>query len=198
MQYFTFQPHLKMNKKYLRQKAKAEREKLSQEEIEDKSLAIANQLLRMDIWDKLYYHLFLTIEEQKEINTEYILQILAGKDKETVLSKSDFSTVEMTHYLLTDSTKIKKNGYNIPEPMDGIEVPVAKINVVFVPLLAYDKQGNRVGYGKGFYDDFLNKCSPETIKIGLSFFPPEEKFEDVSANDVKLDFCVTPDEIIEF
>ena len=74
-----------MNKKYLRQKAKTERQKLSQEEIEDKSLAVANQLLRMDIWDKLYYHLFLTIEEQKEINTEYILQILAGKDKEIVI-----------------------------------------------------------------------------------------------------------------
>ena len=76
-----------MDKKSLRQKAKAERQKLTQEEIEDKSLAIANQLLRMDIWDKLYYHLFLTIEEQKEINSEYILQILAGKDKEIVISK---------------------------------------------------------------------------------------------------------------
>jgi len=82
-----------MDKKSLRQKAKAERQKLSQEEIEDKSLAISNQLLRMDILDKLYYHLFLTIEEQKEINTEYILQILAGKDKEIVISKCEFETL---------------------------------------------------------------------------------------------------------
>jgi 5-formyltetrahydrofolate cyclo-ligase len=187
-----------MDKKSLRQKAKAERQKLTLKEIEDKSLAIANQLLRMDIWDKLYYHLFLTIEEQKEINTEYILQILAGKDKEIVISKCEFTTLEMTHFLLTDNTKIKKNSYNVPEPVDGLEVPNAKIDVVFVPLLAYDKQGNRVGYGKGFYDNFLSKCKPETIKIGLSFFPPEEKIDDVSANDVKLDFCVTPEEIYKF
>ncbi len=187
-----------MNKNYIRQKAKAARQKLSREEIEDKSLALANQLLRMDIWDKLYYHLYLSIEEQNEINTEYILQILAGKDKETVLSKCDFVTIEMTHYLLTDATKIKKNQYNIPEPIDGIEVPVAKIDVVFVPLLAYDKHGNRVGYGKGFYDNFLNKCNPGTLKIGLSFFPPEECIEDVSTTDVQLDFCVTPYEIIAF
>ncbi|MDP5026727.1 MAG: 5-formyltetrahydrofolate cyclo-ligase, partial [Flavobacterium sp.] len=85
-----------------------------------------------------------------------------------------------------------------PEPIDGLEVPDAKIDVVFVPLLAYDKQGNRVGYGKGFYDNFLNKCKPETIKIGLSFFPPEEKIDDVSESDVKLDFCVTPDAIFSF
>ena len=187
-----------MNKKELRKKYKELRQFLSSEEIEDKSLAIANQLLRMDIWDKLYYHLFLTIEEQKEINTEYILQILAGKDKEIVISKCEFATLEMTHFLLTDNTKIKKNYYNIPEPIDGLEVPDTKIDVVFVPLLAYDKQGNRVGYGKGFYDNFLNKCKPETIKIGLSFFSPEEKIEDVSESDVKLTFCVTPDAIFSF
>lgn len=194
-----------MDKKALRSKYKVLRQSLTQEEIEDKSLAIANQLLRMDavpsgrlVWDKLYYHLFLTIEEQKEINTEYILQILAGKDKEIVISKCDFTTLGMTHFLLTDNTKIKKNSYNVPEPVDGLEVPDAKIDVVFVPLLAYDKHGNRVGYGKGFYDNFLSKCKPETIKIGLSFFPPEEKIKDVSENDVKLDFCVTPEEIIKF
>ena len=194
-----------MDKKEARKKSKEARKQLTQEEIEDKSLAIANQLLRMDtvpslrlVWDKLYYHLFLTIEEQKEINTEYILQILAGKDKEIVISKCEFATLGMTHFLLTDNTKIKKNSYNVPEPVDGLEVPDAKIDVVFVPLLAYDKQGNRVGYGKGFYDNFLSKCKPETIKIGLSFFPPEEKINDVSANDVKLDFCVTPEEIYKF
>lgn len=194
-----------MDKKEARKKSKEARKQLSQEEIEDKSLAIANQLLRMDtvsssrlVWDKLYYHLFLTIEEQKEVNTEYILQILAGKDKEIVISKCEFATLGMTHFLLTDNTKIKKNSYNVPEPVDGLEVPDAKIDVVFVPLLSYDKQGNRVGYGKGFYDNFLSKCKPETIKIGLSFFPPEEKIEDVSESDVKLDFCVTPEGIIEF
>jgi 5-formyltetrahydrofolate cyclo-ligase len=194
-----------MDKKALRNKYKVLRQSLTEEEIEDKSLAIANQLLRMDavpsgrlVWDKLYYHLFLTIEEQKEINTEYILQILAGKDKEIVISKCDFATLGMMHFLLTDNTKIKKNSYNVPEPVDGLEVPDAKIDVVFVPLLACDKQGNRVGYGKGFYDNFLSKCKLETIKIGLSFFPPEEKIEDVSENDVKLDFCVTPEGVICF
>jgi len=194
-----------MNKKEIRQKYKDLRKSLSQEGIEAKSLAIANHLLRMDtvpssklVWDKLYYHLYLTIEEQKEVNTEYILQILAGKDKEIVISKCEFATVGMTHFLLTDNTKIKKNSYNVPEPVDGLEVPDAKIDVVFVPLLAYDKEGNRVGYGKGFYDNFLSKCKPETIKIGVSFFPPEENINDVSTNDVKLDFCVTPDEIFQF
>ena len=187
-----------MNKKELRQKYKVLRQQFSEEEIEDKSLAIANRLLQLDIWEKTYFHLFLTIEEQKEVETEFILQILAGKDREIVVSKSNFETREMTNYLLTDNTKFQKNEYNIFEPVDGIEVPVAKLDVVFVPLLAYDKKGNRVGYGKGFYDNLLTKCREDVVKIGLSFFEPEDSISDVSAADVRLDFCVTPFGISSF
>ncbi len=187
-----------MNKSDLRTRYKSLRAQLTAEEIEEKSLAIANQLLQVDIWNKTYYHLFLSIVEQKEIDTEFILQILAGKDKEIVLAKSDFKTGEMTHFLLTDNTKIKKNNYNIPEPVNGLEVPVSKIDVVFVPLLAFDKKGHRVGYGKGFYDRFLTACNPETLKIGLSFFEAKESIEGTSANDIPLDYVVTPEKVYFF
>jgi len=187
-----------MLKKELRKKYKELRQSLTSEAIEDKSLAIANRLLELDIWDKTYYHLFLSIEEHKEIDTEFILQILAGKDKEIVVSKSDFASLGMTHFLLTDNTKFKKNEYNIPEPVDGLEVPVIKIDVVFVPLLAFDLNGNRVGYGKGFYDKFLSECKTETIKIGLSFFEADEFIDAISENDIQLDFCVTPNKIYFF
>ena len=180
-----------MFKKELRNKYKTLRQHLTQDEIDDKSIAIANKMLQLDVWEKTYFHLFLTIEEQKEVETEFVLQILAGKDKEIVVAKSNFDTLEMTNYLLTDNTKFQKNEYNIYEPVDGIEVPNAKIDVVFVPLLAYDKLGNRVGYGKGFYDTFLSKCREDVIKIGLSFFEPEDVIEDVSPNDIRLDYCIT-------
>jgi 5-formyltetrahydrofolate cyclo-ligase len=183
-----------MLKKEVRTKYKELRKNLTESDIEEMSFSIANRVLSLDIWNNTYFHIFLPIEEQKEVNTEFILHLLQGKDKEIVISKANFDTREMTHFLLTDSTKIKKNEYNIPEPIDGLEVPTHKINVVFVPLLAYDKMGNRVGYGKGFYDKFLSECKPETIKIGLSFFEPEEIISDIFENDVKLDFCVTPKE----
>lgn len=187
-----------MFKKELRKKYKDLRQRFTSTEIEEKSLRIANNLLKLDIWQKTYYHLFLSIQEQKEIDTEFILHILQGKDKEVVVSKSDFNTLEMTHYLLTDNTKLKKNEYNIPEPIDGLEVPTAKIDVVFVPLLAFDVKGNRVGYGKGFYDKFLSECKPETIKIGLSFFEAESIIEGISKNDMQLDYCVTASKIYTF
>ena len=187
-----------MIKKEVRQKYKELRQQLSENETEELSLQIANQLIRLDIWQHSFYHLFLPIESQKEVNTEYILQVLAGKDKNIVLSKSDFSTREMTHFLLTDNTTIKKNAYDIPEPIDGLEVPVSKIDVVFVPLLAFDEKGNRVGYGKGFYDKFLAECKPEILKIGLSFFESEKVISDVLNTDIQLDLCVTPTKVYNF
>ena len=187
-----------MLKTELRKKYKALRNNLSEELIDHLSMAIANKLIKLPIWDASFYHIFLTIEEQKEVNTDYILNILSGKDKHIVLSKSDFETNIMTHYLLTDNTVIKKNDYNIPEPVDGIEITNNKIEVVFVPLLAFDKKGHRVGYGKGFYDKFLADCKPDTIKIGLSFFEAEDDINDVFKGDVTLDYCVTPEKVYGF
>ena len=187
-----------MLKKLLRIKYKALRSELTEVEIDEKSLAIANAVLTLPIWDKTYFHVFLPITEHKEVNTEFILHLLAGKDKEIVVSKSDFETRKMTHFLLTDNTKIKKNEYNIPEPIDGIEVPDSKIDVIFVPLLAFDEKGHRVGYGKGFYDRFLSKCKPDVITIGLSFFEAEDEISDINPNDFALDYCVTPIKIYKF
>lgn len=187
-----------MTKKELRIAYKNLRRQLSENDLEEKSLAVANKILLLPIWELTYFHIFLPIASQKEIDTEFILHLLSGKDKEIVVSKSDFETRDMTHYLLTDNTKFKTNAYGIPEPVSGLEVPPKTIDVVFVPLLAFDVLGNRVGYGKGFYDKFLANCRPETVKIGLSFFEPVETIEDVFESDVKLDYCVTPETIYTF
>ncbi|MBT8245401.1 MAG: 5-formyltetrahydrofolate cyclo-ligase [Winogradskyella sp.] len=186
-----------MTKPELRKKYRALRQQLTENDIENKSIAIANRLLQLDIWQYSFYHIFLPIEEQKEINTEYILNILAGKDKNIVISKSNFENFTMSPFLLTDNTKLKKNAYNIPEPVDGIPISNQQIDVVFVPLLVFDKTGNRIGYGKGFYDRFLAECKPETIKIGLSFFDAEKEIK-VAKNDVTLDYCVTPNRLFQF
>jgi len=187
-----------MQKKELRKLYKQKRKQLTTNQVDDLSLQIANQLLKLPVWDKTYYHLFLSITENKEIKTEYILHILHAKDKEIVVSKCDMETITMRNYLLTDNTKLVKSDYNIPEPVDGIEVPENKLEVVLIPLLAFDKKGNRVGYGAGFYDNMLAKCKPDCIKIGLSFFEAENNINDVFDGDIPLDYCVTPHKIYCF
>ena len=181
-----------MNKESLRALYQQIRADLKHDQLEDLSLAIANNCLNLPIWQFDNYHLFLSITKQKEVNTEYLLHILQGKDKNVIISKSNFEDLTMSSFLLTENTKIVINNYGIPEPEKGIHIDANTIEVVFVPLLAFDKEGNRVGYGKGFYDRFLSECNKKTIKIGLSFFEPLNNLITNSINDVPLDYCVTP------
>lgn len=187
-----------MHKEEARKYFKVQRQALSSHQLEELSLHIANQCLSLPLWDKAFFHLFLSITRQKEVNTEYLLHILQGKDKNVVIAKTDFSTLQMKHFLLTDTTQIKVNSFGIPEPIHGIAISPQQIDVVFVPLLAGDTQGNRVGYGKGFYDQFLSECKQEVVKVGLSFFEPISLIEGITSHDQKLDYLVTPNASYRF
>ncbi len=149
-----------VDKKTLRLKYKKLREILSENSIEEMSLQIANQALKLPIWNKTYYHIFLPISEKKEVKTEYLMHILQGKDKSIIISKSDFSTGEMKHFLLQESTVLKNSEYGIPEPLQELKFPQKRLKLFLFRLLGYDQKGHRIGYGKGFYDRFLAKCSP--------------------------------------
>lgn len=186
-----------MDKTALRKIYKAKRTQILEAQIEEMSLAIANNVLRLPIWEATYYHIFLPITNKKEVNTEYILHILQGKDKSVLVPKTNFELVTMEHILLQENTVIKISEKGIPEPVGGIKVPASQVEVVFMPLLAYDKKGNRLGYGKGFYDRFLEQCSDNIITVGLSFFEPEEEIP-VVITDIPLNFVVTPENIIKF
>ena len=187
-----------MNKKQLRVEFKNRRNNLTLEEIDNYSIQIANLIAKLPIWDHSFYHVFLSIKSLREVNTEPLLAILSGKDKNIIVSKTDFEARIMTHILLQDSTVLKLNSHNIPEPVNGIEIRNKEIEVVFIPLVAFDNLGNRVGYGKSFYDVFLNECSKTTLKIGLSLFKAAESITDIQTHDIPLDYCITPNKVYKF
>ncbi len=186
-----------MLKHELRKKYKTLRAGINPVKVSDLSLILANHALEIPIWDFFYFHIFLSIETHKEVDTLPLITLLQGRDKHVVVPKV-VGAYTMENYLLTDSTVFRKNKWHIPEPVEGITIPDNKIDVVFLPLLAFDHIGNRVGYGKGFYDTFLNNCNPEVVKIGLSLFEAEQSIEDTHENDVSLDYCITPSKIYKF
>ncbi|MCW3090116.1 MAG: hypothetical protein JWP81_1185 [Ferruginibacter sp.] len=100
--------------------------------------------------------------------------------------------------IVDDDTVFKTNSYGIEEPVEGIDMYPMEIDLVIVPLLCFDLKGNRVGYGKGFYDRFLKQCRKDCIKIGFSYFDPLDEVEDVNKFDVKLDYGITPDAVFQF
>lgn len=173
------------------------RNQLSADQVEEFSLRIANNVLKLPIWDQTWYHVFLSISEKKKVNTEYLLHILQGRDKSIIVPKTDFATKELKHLLLQENTVLKTSDYGIPEPVSGLTVPEDQIEIVFVPLLAFDVLGNRIGYGGGFYDRFLAKCNPNTRFIGLSFFAPEPALP-AEKPDIPMHYCITPEQVYEF
>ena len=185
-----------MNKIEARKKYFKLREKLDNEQLVSKSISIANNALNLPIWGFNFFHIFLSIQNKVEVDTTPIINILIGKDKEILISKSDFNNLSMKSYIFNEETLLKKNKYGIPEPINGKEFK-ENIDVIFIPLLAYDKKGNRVGYGKGFYDRFLSNQKNNIIKVGLSFFGPEETVEKKEF-DQSLDYCITPEKVFSF
>lgn len=185
-----------MTKRDLRLDYKRRRSNISSQFLSNASSSIAKNALQIPIWNYNYYHLFMPIVENKEPDTSFLLSILQHKHKNIVLPKVSGS--HLKHYLLKQDTRLHKSEWNILEPVGGLEVSPKEIDVVFVPLLAFDKNGNRVGYGKGFYDGFLVECRPQTIKVGLSLFGPTADAIDVFEKDISLDYCVTPDKNYSF
>lgn len=185
------------NKSELRKQALAQRKSLSEEQAALLSEALLAAFKTLDFSKIKSVHLFLPILRHNEPNTFLIIDWLQANYQliDIVVPKADFETHTMSNYVFNSSTILKNNHYDIPEPQNAI--PFTGVpDMVLVPLLAFDQKGYRVGYGKGFYDRFLQNIS--TQKIGLSFFEPVAQINDVHLNDIRLDKCITPNKIYSF
>ena len=145
-------------------------------------------------------HTYLAMEAQNEISTDIFANYLKflNPGLKRVVPKINLDTAEMRHYILNDDVEMIPNDFGIIEPLTGEKVTANDIDLVLTPLLAFDKMGYRVGYGKGFYDRFFGQCREETIKVGLSFFEPVESIDNIDAFDIPLNYCVTPTSVYKF
>jgi 5-formyltetrahydrofolate cyclo-ligase len=184
-----------MTKDQIRKIYLQKRLQLSEGEFQILNRKIADQFfMGIDLSFIGVLHSFLPIEKQREVNTWLIIERIRREFPNVRISipKVNNQTSMMDSYYFEGLHQLEKNTWGIPEPKQGIPTPTEKINAVLVPLLGFDKKGNRVGYGRGFYDKFLALLNPECVKIGLSLFPPVEKINDVQPYDVPLNIIVTP------
>jgi 5-formyltetrahydrofolate cyclo-ligase len=145
-------------------------------------------------------HTFLPITSKKEVDTWLIIDRIKREFPHIRISipKVNSQTGVFDSFYFEGLHQLATNSWGIQEPKQGIPTEPEKIDLVLIPLLAYDKKGHRVGYGKGFYDKFLATCKPDCKKIGLSLFEAEEKIKDVSDFDIRLDHCITPSGEVNF
>ncbi|MDQ3292356.1 MAG: 5-formyltetrahydrofolate cyclo-ligase [Bacteroidota bacterium] len=170
-------------------------------EIAQKSQQIANNFFQHFALAHIKaIHIFLPIQLKNEIDTWPIIRKLQAEfpDIKVVASVADLEEFTLTHHWLLPETELVQNKWGIPEPQGAEAVAIEKIDMVLVPLLAFDVLGHRVGYGKGFYDRFLEICRVDTLKIGLSLEEPIAAISDVHEGDTALDYAITPTHVYKF
>ncbi|MEO0555731.1 MAG: 5-formyltetrahydrofolate cyclo-ligase [Bacteroidota bacterium] len=172
---------------------------LSASELNHRNQLLSNLLLaKLPMERSTTIHLFMGINEKNEVDTFGIMKALMELQPSVqfVTSKTKPKGI-LEHYKIDTNTKFEKNKWHVPEPIGADMADINEIDVVLVPLIIFDKEGNRIGYGKGYYDRFL-KLVPNAAKVGITLGPPLDKIEYVGKYDVAMDACCTPFKYYEF
>jgi 5-formyltetrahydrofolate cyclo-ligase len=143
---------------------------------------------------------FWPMEDRGEMDTHmltrYLTVIIPGVKicYPVIDTESNF----MSAVAVDEDTEFEENKYGISEPVNGKEIDPMEIDMMMVPLFAFDQKGYRVGYGKGYYDRFITRCKKDVITVGISYFEPVDKVDDTQHFDVPLNYCITPQNLYEF
>jgi 5-formyltetrahydrofolate cyclo-ligase len=181
-----------MNKKFLRNTFLARRARIPHEKLKKLSASICERALsELNLDQYNIIHIYLPIANKNEINTWPLIHGLWEMDKKVVvpIMQEEF---KLRTALLTPETKVTENKWKVPEPKNPEFIDAGKIDLSFIPLLVFDRAGNRIGYGQGYYDRFIEELREDTLKIGLSYFEPIDLNFSVDPWDQVMDGCITP------
>ncbi len=190
-----------MKKFELRKSFLDQRVALSDAERASRSHLIATAFFaHVDLSTISLLHSFVPIKKLAEVDTCCIIDEIRSRLPEikVALPRVDSQADQIDSFIYGSNDFLESSRWGIPEPAVGERIDPTSIDLVLVPLVCFDEIGYRVGYGKGFYDKFLKTCRSDCLKVGLSFFPPVERIDDVHGGDVRLDLCITPIEIYHF
>jgi 5-formyltetrahydrofolate cyclo-ligase len=188
-----------MTKEEIRVLYKEKRKQLEDEEI-DRLSSLIRKRVRDFLNERLqlhHIHIFLPIVKLKEVNIFPFIDELLQEGYQLYTSILNTKTRVLETVRLTDIQELDYDAWGIPIPHQKQVISADQIQIVLIPLLACDKSGNRIGYGKGHYDGFLNSLASGVLKVGLNFFEPIDKIES-EGHDIPLDVCITPSEVFLF
>jgi 5-formyltetrahydrofolate cyclo-ligase len=187
-----------MTKQELRYKYKFLRKELDDATIDELSRACFRILFaNFDLTNKLV-GIFLPIQAKKEPNTFLLIAELLKEKTSYFAPKIDVGEDVLNFYPIRNLDHIALGPYQIPEPLSEEKIELNKLNIILIPLFCFDSKGNRVGYGKGYYDRLLENAPQHLVKIGISLFDEIEIIDDVRDNDIPLDYAITPKKMIQF
>lgn len=187
-----------IQKDELRRNFLDKRKSLSEEKAELKSKIIVEELTQLNRFkEAAVIHSYVSIKKNREVDTIKFIKSCLETGKEVVVPKM-VGKGKLKHIRIYSLDDLEENNMGIPEPAIDNSDPVSlnELDLVVVPMVAGDRFKNRIGYGAGYYDRFLEKCS--ALKVGLLF---DCQFFDgklpVQEFDIPLDILISESRIIE-
>jgi 5-formyltetrahydrofolate cyclo-ligase len=183
-------------KKILRARLKALRSSLEINEYRSLNMSIMARCIELDEFTRAgTVHIYVS-SVNNEADTLGIIYHLFDLGKRVVVPRCIPEQHLIQHIQIESLNELKRSHYGIMEPeySPGREIRLEEIDLVIVPLLAFDRRGGRLGFGGGYYDRFLNGCS--CPKAGLAYSFQEMDHIPLEQNDCALNIIITEKEII--
>ena len=160
----------------------------------NKSRLICNEL-KMIEEVKHSNAIFVYLSYGKEVKTDEIIQYLLSKGKKVLVPKCNIDTETMIPVEITDFSQLEIGSYKIREPIVSNEY-FGRIDLAIIPGISFDRFGNRLGHGKGYYDKFLEDTN--ICKIGLCYSDClSDKKIPCQDTDIPMDYVITDREVLK-
>lgn len=188
-----------MTKKELRQQAKERLKEISPTKRFEAAVAAANHLVQSDLWKEAKV-VMLYAAMPTELDTFPLLEVAWKDGKSVCFPRLKEEKGQMEARFLTTINHLVGNDYGIMEP-DPNFCPFFELNqldLIVAPGLAFDREGNRLGRGAGYYDNYLSIPQRSAPAVGYYFSCQEVNSIPVQEHDQPLDYIITEKELIGF
>ena len=186
------------SKAELRKKLLARRRALTREQWLSDSERIQVRAVSLPLLrEAVRIHCYVSMEHDREARTLELLETLARDGKAVYMPYIEQGVMRAAVYHPSQQFRVSPSAPATPEPLVLSEEE--RFDVVFVPLAGFDRNGGRIGFGKGWYDRFFSRLSASgvhPVKIGLAFSFQEVPSVPCDPWDERLDKVVTEKEII--
>ncbi len=185
-----------MSKSEQRSRALSARRSLSSEEIGHLSDAVAARFLELPEFKEARV-VASYIAKADEVQTSGIVSASLAEGRTLIVPRADPATIALSFAPVSSMAELSPGHFGVLEPRPGAEVPLGAADVVVIPVVAWDEQGHRLGYGKGYFDRALS-ANPHPLRVGLALESQKAPTLPQSADDVPLDMIVTEARVLRF
>ncbi len=182
-------------KKQLRKTILQQRRGMDAESVLARSSAIFSAISALDaVIHASIIHIYYPINN--EVDTRKFIQQLWQRNITVIMPRTDFTHHRIINFRVDSFDQLEPTTFSMMEPKLSCKEISREPDVVIVPGVAFDRAGNRMGYGGGFYDRFL--ANTAAIKIAPAYTFQLKDAIPAEAHDVTMDYVICPDEQLCF